>query len=363
MKRKVTVFLLIALVLTGCSRLTLARGVREVAHYQFGEELVFEASAPNELKEARLFYQISDYNSTEGWRSFVEGECRVEDGGRDRWYCRYAMIARTEAKVIIPLLPGTIAPAAEVRYFWKLEDGQANVWQTEERSFLYLDQRFSWQSWEHGDITLFWYEEGEEFAEAILAQLDQSFAQIDERLGFAQRGPIKIVVYQDLFDMAWAVPSKAAMFYSAIAWGHTFTFRYNSEELEQVLTHELGHLLTHQLVGEDYRNLPFWLSEGLATYVDGGDWEQWVGWLSATYIGAYGEACSQVTFLIEEHGGKEKIHQLLTAIAEGVTVDEALLDTYGFDQERLEEAWLDWLALREATREPTLDVSRSMTGN
>lgn len=371
MKRKVTFFLLVVLVCIAVSTTFQSKGlqaVHESARYTFGEEMIFEVSTNHKLKEALLFYRISDYNPRE--RLLIEGDGYLVIGGVD-WRHRQATLDRTEAEVAFLLWPGVSAPAAEVTYFWQLEDAQGNSLLTEEKTFLYLDPQFPWRSQKHGAVTLFWYEREEEFVETTLAQVDQAFIKIDERVGLGQKKPIKIIAYLDPDDWAPAVDPVSCNEAQAIAWQNTFAFLPESSTVDQVVQGDiLTHELTHLLVQQNYQlqpgiqpgTIPFWLSEGLATYADGYNWGRW-GTEPTSLLGAYGQAESLVTFLIEEHGGKEKIHQLLTTIAEGATVDVTLLATYGFDQQGLKEAWLDWLALREATHEPILDVSQSTTEN
>lgn len=322
-------------------------------------KMVFEIAIDGGLREANLFYQI------EGEASQHHHQATV-DGGT--------------AKEIIRPRQGKIPPAAEISYFWQLEDTQGHHKRTEEKSFLYLDERFPWQSRTEGKVTLFWYEPEE--GEILFQQVILSLAQIEERLDFVLREPIKVVVYANLSDIrpavpdSWFVPGEVIVAGGAIG-GHTFTFCIY-QGWEKTLVHELTHLLTDQVVqrsDNDWR--PYWLGEGLADYAA---MEQepvryhlsfrssllthgpsWIG--DMRYIeAADAQSKSAITFLIEEQGGKKKIHQLLTTLAEEAAIDDALLAVYSFDRRGLEKEWLDWLKAtrRRKRKEKVLGLLRKL---
>lgn len=222
-----------------------------------------------------------------------------------------------------------------------------------------LDTSLPWQSESRENVTVLWHEDNDEFPEAIFAQLDYSFTEIEEKLGFVQTETIDIFILHDSEEMRPLLnPTRTQMFagisppLGAAKGGRTVFLVYIRHNWKERLTHELTHLLTVQLVGDPW-NPPFWLDEGLAEYTS-----RPVSWLPPNPVPisqlatlpesanqraqGYAQAWSLVTFLIEEKGGKENIHQLLTTIAEGTAIDDALLSVYGFDEEGLDEEWREW---------------------
>lgn len=341
------------------------KGVRiisNLASYTFSRRIVFELAIDGELHGANLFYRI-------------EGEAFQ--------YHRQATVDGGTAQEVICLKSGEIPPAAKISYFWQLEDTQGHLKRTREKSFLYLDQRFPWESRTEGKVTLFHYlgaEQGKE--EMLLQQITLSLAQIEERLGFALKGPIKVVVYRELYDMrpafeaCWDAPGEVIIAGAAI-WRATLIL-FIRQGWEGTLVHEATHLLTRQLVEKDDSDwLPFWLCDGLADYAamsrelvryhlslfsslltHGPTWIGDIGYVEVVRA----QSQSLVTFLIEEHGGKEKIHQLLMSLADGTTIDNALLAIYDFDRRGLEEEWLDWLRAtrRRKRKEKVLRLLRKL---
>lgn len=69
---------------------------------------------------------------------------------------------------------------------------------------------------------------------------------------------------------------------------------------------------------------------------------------------SYSQSYSIVKFLIETHG-QQKMTDLLTSLRDGAAIDDALMNTYGFDVEGLEDAWRKGIgaALRSVSAEPT----------
>lgn len=319
--------------------------VRETTSFVFGQEIVFEITVNTKLNEATLFY-------------------RVEEEAKRR---QQARINGEIAQIRIPLRAGEIFPASEVTYFWRLKDIHGNYLQTGKRSLLYLDQRFLWRDRTRGNTTVFWYKESGFLLVATLVQLDQSLAEIEDRLDLKLEKPIKIVLYQSWQDMK---PAHGGAIPTTIICGTAHTggriLMLNPCGWPATLTHELTHLLVHQLMGKLYDNLPFWLEEGLATYAEGDstfstfrtrELERAAakGELASIFALTpqprrqsevnlfYAQAQSLITFLVEEKGGKEKIIQLLTVVGEGTLVDDALLVTYGFNRHELEKEWREWI--------------------
>ena len=122
-----------------------------------------------------------------------------------------------------------------------------------------------------------------------------------------------------------------------------------------IVAHELTHILTKQ-AGEGIADLPAWLDEGTATYAESG-WRARRGValqraldndaiLSVRSIGSntntpgdvdlfYGQSADIVTALIDEFGD-DRFADLFAVFKRGSTVDDALMEIYGFDREGLD---------------------------
>lgn len=311
------------------------RVIDESYSYTFAKEAIFEIEIESTLREANLFYT-------------VEGEIGQS--------FRRAPISGGRAVATVSLVSGQIPPASQVTYFWRLEDSQGQLLRTNEQSFRYLDQQFSWKSKTREDVTVFWYGR-DNLGNQLLEQTEKSLGEVKNLLGLTQSKPIRVVFYQSWADMQPAVADRwgdQQVVSLGVAMNMQTAVLFLHSSWEETLTHELTHVLTSQLMEGPYDRLPFWLSEGLATYTEGSTREGTqnplsIGLLSsgptrAQDIGpAYAQAQSIVTFLIQEHGGEERIRELLTTMGQGETVDNALLSVYGFDRTELEKRWRAWV--------------------
>ena len=130
------------------------------------------------------------------------------------------------------------------------------------------------------------------------------------------------------------------------------------------MTHELTHLVIHQMIFNPYNDLPTWLDEGLAMYNEGALSSQEAAFLSkaiaegslisvrslASPFSAYGEEAllaytqsySLVEFLIGNYGS-DKMLELLYAFKQGSSYDGALGKVYGFDMDALNTRWRDYV--------------------
>jgi hypothetical protein len=137
----------------------------------------------------------------------------------------------------------------------------------------------------------------------------------------------------------------------------------------------VGHL-TFSCLGD----VPTWLNEGLAVYSEGeldpaserqledairDDTLLTVRSLSSgfsevadkAYL-SYSQSYSITKFLIEAHG-QEKMTSLLVSLRDGLTIDEALMQTYGFNVEGLEQAWREAIGARppSVSAQPTAQLA------
>jgi hypothetical protein len=135
---------------------------------------------------------------------------------------------------------------------------------------------------------------------------------------------------------------------SDVAWG------------KRTQAHELTHVLVGHLTFSCLGAIPTWLNEGLAVYGEGGPDEGGVRQLQEAIVAdtllpvralsggfaedpaqanlSYSQSYSLVNFLIETYG-RDKMLELLRALRDSATIDEALTQIYGFNVEGLEDEW------------------------
>lgn len=259
---------------------------------------------------------------------------------------------------------GGLPPGTTVDYWWTATDENGNRAETAPAQLQFNDNRYSWRSLVQGRVTLYWYSGDNNFANQLMTACQQGLSRLETNTGARLEQPIKLYIYgsaQDLqgamvFPQEWtggAAYTEYGIIIIGISpiildWGIT------------AITHELTHLVIHQMTYNPYNSLPTWLDEGHAMYNEGPLSSQFTGPLSNairtnTLISvrslaspfsafadvanlSYAESYSIVQYLITKYG-QSKMFALLTTFKEGSTYDNALRKVYGFDMDGLNTEW------------------------
>jgi hypothetical protein len=278
---------------------------------------------------------------------------------------------------------GGMPPGTSLRYWWSIRDMNGNTFETQPVTVRYDDTRFEWKSIRKDGITLYWYKGNTEFAEELLSAAVDGLDKLYESTGAGITDPVEIYIYENssdlqsamIFPQTWtggvAYPS-----YNCIAIGIETA---NIDWGLRTIVHELTHLVIHRITYNPYLDLPVWLDEGLAMYMEGpltGVFEYYLSqavendtlisvrslaspfsaYADQSYL-SYAQSHSLVSMLIDTYG-REKMLELLTVMSKGIDYDEALEKVYGFDMDGLDGIWHDYVNIKYLDR-----VSASVTGN
>ena len=291
--------------------------------------------------------------------------------------------AHVTSEVLIDIIPGRrieaewswemrktggIPPGTNIQYWWSILDTDGNTLETQPVTLSYDDNRFEWESVRQSGITLYWYKGDKEFAEELLFAAVEGLDRLDDNTGAGITDPIEIYIYANssdlqsamIFPQTWtggvAYPS-----YNCIAIGIETS---NVEWGLRTIVHELTHLVIHRMTYNPYLDLPVWLDEGLAMYMEGPLTETFNFYLSRavendtllsvrslaspfsayadqSYL-SYAQSHSLVSMLIDVYG-REKMLELLTVMTNGIDYDEAFENVYGFDMDGLDEICHDYV--------------------
>ncbi|MBI2857533.1 MAG: peptidase MA domain-containing protein [Chloroflexi bacterium] len=259
---------------------------------------------------------------------------------------------------------GGLPPGALIEYWWSLKDASGNRFQTKPASVQFNDNRYPWRSLTRGLVTLYWYQGDESFGLTLLTAADEAVKRLTTPATQLDR-PIRIYIYASSRDLQGSM-----IFPQEWTGGVSFSeyaivgIGVATNQLDwgiRTISHELTHVVAHQLTRNPYNELPMWLNEGLAMYNEGKLDPQFAGLLSSaiqqkTLITvrslsspfsafsaqaslAYAESYSVVEYLINTYG-QDKLTQLLGVFREGSTYDDALRKVYGFDMDGLNREWV-----------------------
>jgi hypothetical protein len=264
---------------------------------------------------------------------------------------------------------GSEPPGATIWWRWRVTDADGNELLTDTRTVTWIDGVHHWGTVEGDSIDLHWYAGNQAFAEKLHGAAVDALAYIDENMGLRPDGPIDIYVYGSFanlrdavyYEPGW-VGGQAYTDYNIVIVGIPPDDDDSLEWGRDVEVHELTHVLVHRFTFSCLFSLPTWLDEGLSEFVERGeeglgtdraDFEAAVAddtLFSVRALGgsfsedperanfAYVQSYSLVDFLITGYG-RDEIVDLLALLREGEAIDDALQETYGFDQDGLEDAW------------------------
>lgn len=325
----------------------------------FRDHITFnlEAESPAEIIEVDLFYRVvgqiaSSRNDAEFSPGMtVEAEYELD---------------QTDPTNYQP--PGT-----ELEYWWKVVDAEGNELKTEPETLLYLDDRYDWSTLENERVALFWYEGDDGFGQALFDRANDALDTLEQDFGAAIENQIKIFIYGNQQDLLNAIRAGSQEWTG----GQAFTeygvvvIGVRPGQLEwglNAMTHEMSHLVIHQVTDNPFSDLPRWLDEGIAVYNENRNeldddfrpiFERAVDdnelmtlrTLSSPFPAdpvkanlSYGQSGAVVRFMIDTYG-PEAMANLLDIFSEGALYDEALEQAIGTDTVGLDNAFRESLGV------------------
>ncbi|MGE5643847.1 MAG: peptidase MA family metallohydrolase [Byssovorax cruenta] len=259
---------------------------------------------------------------------------------------------------------GSLPPGAQLWWRWRVTDANGNETLTETKTATWLDDVHPWQTVSSDPLYLHYYGIDKAFAQEMLKAGSEGMKRSEQDAGLTTDAPIHIYVYPNYDDLREAI-----LYESSWAGGSAFpaenivilgTSGFDKEWDKDTVVHELAHVLVGHFTFTCLGYVPHWLDEGLATYSEGplapqlkapldeaiqDDTLLSIRILSGNFGESqnsadlsYAESYSIVQYLIDGYG-QDKMTALLTAFRDGTTTDDALLQTYGFNIDGLEDAW------------------------
>jgi len=263
-------------------------------------------------------------------------------------------------------MSGGMPPGSSIDYWWTVTNASGETSETVPLRIAIEDDRYDWRDITQGNVTLFWYEGDDAFANDLMDAVEAALSRLAANTGAELEDPVRLYIYASsadlrgsmIFPQEWTggvafteygvvtigIPPDA----SGLAWG------------TRAIAHELTHLVVHQVTFNPYNSLPTWLDEGLAMTAEGELDAQFVGVLNNAIdndslisvrslaspfsaltfeaLLSYAESFEVVTYLIETYG-RDNMLELLNTFAQGSGYDEALTAVYGLDMDSLNAAW------------------------
>jgi hypothetical protein len=324
------------------------------AESQFPDGIKFSVTARSseDINEMRVFLKKTGQTGRSTYRSVefapgkvVTGESLLRSGSGGEYF----------------------PPGTTIDYAFEIRDKAGAVFRTQDQHFVYSDSRFNWLSLSSGLVTVYYYGEYvEERARTVLEAAEAAMKRMAPVLGIQPTEPLRIVSYNNYRHMSAALPFRSQAVREQL---QTQGMAFSDERVLLVhgfdatvrgtVSHEFTHLLVSEAAGRASSQVPAWLSEGLAEYgnIDPTDdydaalrygiftrrlrplwYQEAFGGTPNDIIIAYGQARSVVQLLVGRYG-PEQMAGLMRAFQRTRDIDQALQETYGFDQHGLDTEW------------------------
>jgi hypothetical protein len=259
---------------------------------------------------------------------------------------------------------GSLPPGTQLWWRWRVTDTNGNETVTDTKSTIWLDDVHPWQTITNGQLNLHFYGISKSFAQEMLNAGSEGIDRNKNDAGLTTDSAVNIYVYPNYDDLKDAILYEPSWVGGQAYPEENIVILGTSGSDAQWDQHTVIHELTHVVVGHFtfscLGGIPQWLNEGLAVYSEGPLDSQFQGpldtaaktdtLLSVRSISgsfsevanradlSYAESYSIVNYLIETYG-QNKMMTLLAAFRDGATVDQALMQTYGFNIDGLEAQW------------------------
>jgi len=317
--------------------------------YTFGEQVTFSANIQTQssIQTAYLLFQVQGEQNTRTIPLTI-----TPTGSASYFY---------------PMQNGLLRPFSRIFFWYHLLLAGGDTFNSPHYFFQYDDNRYPWQSVEANGLSLHWYAGDISFGQAALDAAQAGYQAIQNLIPVAAGDPINIYVYasssdiQDTLNLggsAWvgghANPDLGVVLVS-IAPGEN-----QSMEMERQIPHELAHILLYRLTGSAYANLPNWLTEGIASQVEGYPNADYTQVLTASTqnksllpisdlcgpfpsnasgaILAYAESDSFIRY-VHKTFGLSDLHALIQAYSNGLSCDQGVVHALGLPLSQVDLQW------------------------
>ena len=317
--------------------------------YTFGEQISFSAKIQTQLaiQGAYLLFQV--------------------EGNQNTRTIPLTIASTGAASYSYPLQNGLLQPFSRIFFWYHLLLTGGNTFESPHYFFKYDDNRYPWQTVESNGLHLHWYAGYVSFGQAALDAAHAGYQAIQNLIPVPAGDPIDIYVYassaelQDTLNLGgstWisghANPDLGVVLVS-IAPGQN-----QSIEMERQIPHQLAHILLYRLTGSAYANLPNWLTEGIASQVEGYPNADYTQVLNASTqnktllpitdlcgpfpvdasgaILAYAESDSFISYIHKTYG-TSNLQALIQAYSNGLSCDQGIDHVLGMPLSQLDLQW------------------------
>ncbi len=226
------------------------------ATYAFAQSITFSVQADSAapIQQATLFFQAGGAPPIKQAAAAFTAANQV------------TLTAKIDLTQIKPPAFSTIS------YWWEVDDRSGQHIQSAPQSIAYIDNRFNWQDFTSGSIRVHWVQGDSGFGASAASIAQAALPKIQQQLGARPPAPIDIYIYSSTQQLRSAVELAGQTWLGGLAqpeFGVVMIAIPDDEttliNLRRDVPHELTHLLVFVATTPNYRSVPRWLDEGLAS--------------------------------------------------------------------------------------------------
>jgi len=229
----------------------------ESVEYSYGEELVFQIELDSEVSIS----QITLVLQAPGISSFV-GEVSLNSSGQGQF--------------VYDLSQRPLPTFANITYSYHLVLESGESFDTPAYSFTYLDNRYNWQELIEDPFRIYWYEGEITLAQEVLDSATRGMEQVLELLQQPEENqPIVIFIYSSEEELQSTLASVGQTWVGGHADPELGSIVValppgvdQSLDIQQLIPHEITHILLYRFMGAEYQYLPAWFNEGIASQME-----------------------------------------------------------------------------------------------
>jgi hypothetical protein len=270
-----------------------------------------------------------------------------------------------------------IIPGAEITYHWEITDAAGEKTSTPDNVYVHADTRFTFQTLQQDNITLYYHSGTQQAAQAVLDATAATLRDVGALEKTQVTFPIKVFLYATADEMQPAIApgeqGRGVQVLGEVVYSDTAMVSADVDTLD-IARHEVAHIVTREATKGPF-GIAAWMNEGISVFSQTkplaghesalqtairADRVLSIKELNSSASGSvastvglyYGQAGSMIKYLVDTYG-PDKFAELLKTFKDGSTPDKAFESVYGFDQLGYENAWRQSVGLEARTASPT----------
>lgn len=259
-------------------------------------------------------------------------------------------------------------------YRWELVDEAGERFESDEYEMEMVDTTRDWRKLEGKGVTVYWYEQDDEFGELILRAAETGVDYVSKATNFTPTENLRVIIYntQEEFCSYWAALA-CKDWYGGVTEGTITVQWFRPQNMEYLLysmiPHEIAHAFLNMRIGSRTFAVPRWFNEGQAMNAEVAsksyelqrvremaqigqlerlallDAQTTITYDQLERVGDWYAVATSLVYFLYERFGTEVLGKIIDGMAEDKTFEEAFEAATGWTLDEYELEWRKWLGV------------------